>query len=55
VPRMQERSGVYSVWWGDRRERYHLLDLGVDGNSMKMDLQELEWRVGFGLDSSSSE
>jgi hypothetical protein len=27
------------------RESYRLLDLGVDGNSMRMDLQELEWGV----------
>jgi hypothetical protein len=32
------------------REKDRLLDLGVDGNNMRMDLQELEWRVGLGLD-----
>jgi len=39
---MQERISAYRVWWGDMREGYRLLDLGVDGNSMRIDLQELE-------------
>jgi hypothetical protein len=47
---MQERKGAYRVWWEDMMERYCLLDLGVDGNSIGMNLQELEWRVGLGLD-----
>jgi len=50
VSRIQERRGAYRFWWGDMRERYCLLDLSVDGNSRRMDLQELEWRVGLGLD-----
>jgi hypothetical protein len=35
---MQERRDAYRVWWGDVRERDPLLDLDVDGNSMRMDL-----------------
>ena len=28
---MWERRGAYRVWWGNLRERDHLMDLGVDG------------------------
>jgi len=31
VARMGERKGVYRVWWGNRRERDHLGDPGIDG------------------------
>jgi len=31
VARMGEERGVCRVWWGNRRERYHWEDLGVDG------------------------
>jgi len=38
------------VWWGNQRERDHLEDPGVDGDNIKMDLQEVGW--GRGLDLS---
>jgi len=50
VSRTQERRGANRFWWGDMRESYRLLDMVVDGNSRRMDLQVLEWRVGLGLD-----
>jgi hypothetical protein len=28
------RRGAYRVWWGDMRERNHLEDLGVDGETI---------------------
>ena len=28
---MEEKTGVYRVWWGNQRERDHLRDPGVDG------------------------
>jgi len=31
VARMGEERVVYRVWWGNRRERDHWVDLGVDG------------------------
>jgi len=31
VARMGEGRDVYRVWWGNRRERDHLGDPGVDG------------------------
>jgi hypothetical protein len=34
---MGDRRGVYRVWWGNRRERGHLKDPGVDGRI------ELRW------------
>jgi hypothetical protein len=30
-------------WWGDLNERDHLEDLGMDGDSIKMDPQEVGW------------
>jgi hypothetical protein len=29
--------------WGDLSERDHLEDLGIDEDSIKMDIQEMEW------------
>ena len=31
VARMEERRGVYRVFWGNLRERVHLGDPGIDG------------------------
>jgi len=30
-------------WWGDLSERDHLEDLGVDEDSIKMDIQDVGW------------
>jgi len=30
-------------WCGDLRERDHLENLGIDGENVKMDLQEVGW------------
>ena len=30
-------------WWGDLSERDHLEDLDINEDSIKMDLQEVEW------------
>jgi hypothetical protein len=32
------------LWLGDLMERDHLEDLGVDGDNIKMNLQEMQWR-----------
>jgi len=29
------------LWWGNLRERYHLVETNVDGDNIKMDLQEV--------------
>jgi hypothetical protein len=45
---------VYTgFWWENLRERDHLEGPGVDGDNIKMELQELEW--GHGLNRSGSE
>jgi len=31
VVRMGEERGCIGCWWGNRRERYHWGDLGIDG------------------------
>jgi hypothetical protein len=31
VAQIWERRGVYRVWWGNLRERDHLVEAGVDG------------------------
>jgi hypothetical protein len=37
------RGEVYTgFWWGNLKERDHLGDSGVDGDNIKMDLQEAE-------------
>jgi len=42
---------MYSgFWWGNLRERDHLKYLGIDGDNIKMDLQE----VGCGVWTGSS-
>ena len=39
------RGGCIGSWWGNRRERDHWGDLGVDGlNNITMDLQEVGCR-----------
>jgi hypothetical protein len=41
------KRGMYTgFWWGDLREGDSLGDPGVDGDNIKMDLQE----VGWGMD-----
>jgi predicted aspartyl protease len=37
-------------WWGDLRERNHLVDTGVDGKIIiKMDFQEVGWGAWTGF------
>jgi len=43
--RGESRTGS---WWGNLKERGHEEDLGVDGDDIKMDLQEVI--CGHGLD-----
>ena len=44
------KGEVYTgFWWGNLRERYQLEDLDVDGDNIKMDLQEVGWEPN-GLD-----
>ena len=39
---MGEERGRIGSWWGNRRERDHWGDLGVDGlDNIRMDLQEV--------------
>ena len=33
-----------SSWWRELKERNYLEDLGLDGDSIKMDLQKVGWR-----------
>ena len=37
------------LWLGDLMERDHLEDLGVDGDNIKMNLQEVRWKGMNGL------
>ena len=46
VARMGDRRGF---WWGNLRERDHLGSLGVDGDNIKMDLQEVGLEAWNGL------
>ena len=39
-------------WWESLKARGYLGDLGVDGDNIKLDLQERGW--GHGLDCSGS-
>ena len=40
-------------WWGNLREIDHLKDRGIDGeDNIKMDIQEVGWEGGYGLDCS---
>ena len=41
VARMGERRGYTEFWWGNLRERDHLGDPSIDGDNIKMDLQEV--------------
>jgi hypothetical protein len=41
---MKERRAAYRLWWEYLRERDHLGDPGVDGDNIKMNLQEGGWR-----------
>ena len=44
----EERGGCIGSWWGNRRERDHCGDLGIDGWIMRMDLQEVGcWYVDW--------
>jgi hypothetical protein len=39
---MEEGRGAYRIWWGDIREREHLVDLGVDGeNNINVDFKKV--------------
>jgi hypothetical protein len=55
VARMGEERVVYSVWWGNLRERDHWGDPGVDGRvNIRVDLKEvgcggMDW-TGLGQD-----
>jgi hypothetical protein len=42
VARTRDRRSVYRVWWGDRRERYYMGDLGVNGR-IKLKLVIRKW------------
>jgi len=46
VARKGDRRGF---WWGNLRERDHLESLGVDGDNIKMDLQEVGLGAWSGL------
>ena len=57
---MARMGDMRGVWWGNLRERDHLERVGVDGDNIKTDLQEvglgawngLVWlriRIGGGL------
>jgi hypothetical protein len=38
------KGEVYTkFWWENLMRRYHLEDLGVDGDNIKMVLQEMGW------------
>lgn len=42
MARMEEGRGAYRIWWGDIREREHLVDLDVDGeNNIDMDFKNV--------------
>jgi len=41
VARMGEERGYIGSWWGNRREGDHWGDLGVDGDNIRTDLQEV--------------
>jgi len=41
VARMGEKRGCIESWWGNRRERDHWGDLGVDRCNIRTDLQEV--------------
>ena len=43
VARMGEERGYIGSWWGNRREGDHWGDLGVDGDNIRTDLQEVEY------------
>jgi len=42
------RGGCIGSWWGNRRERDHWGDLGVNGSNIRMDLQEVGIWTGLG-------
>jgi hypothetical protein len=39
---MEDRRGVYRVWWGDVMERNRFEDLGVDGRILKWIYKKLD-------------
>ena len=41
VARIGDERGCKGSWWGNRREWDHWGDLGVDGDNIRMDLQEV--------------
>jgi len=44
---MGERTGEYSVWWGNLREREDLKDIGINGRIMLKRIVQLD---GGGMD-----
>jgi len=53
VARMEERRGVYRVFWGNLRERDHLGDPDVDGRMiLRWIFRSGMW--GYGMDRAGS-
>ena len=46
VARMGEERGCIGTWWGNRRERKHWVNLGVNG-LIKLEWISRRWDVGM--------